>query len=261
MPGSCGRFFGNIIFNLINGIQEDFPLTKFNSAHEGLSAENLEYAMQSADDVNKYKLETPESETFKKKVIVSHLYPKEGIEEFRKGTDKGIVFINVPGDSIPEVQLNATIKNMLHRIHKLNNNEPLSDHLKNSINTYMQRYTNMTNSRFNLSILSEPNKMNEVLRFYAGEDYSRMVYHSHGNYIDNSTAVENDQVFRIEFDSIFVKNSEGQYTTLVRLSDWLDVKYEQNIHRIYSEYERGQEVLFEKYCPWFLEEKRQYGSN
>jgi hypothetical protein len=261
MPGSCGRLFGNIIFNLANGIQEDFPLTEFNSAHEGLSAENLEYAVNSADDVNSYKLETHESETFRKKVIVSHLFPKEGIEEFKKGTDKGIVFINVTGESIPEVQLNATIKNLLHRIHKLNNNEPLSERLKNSIGKYIERYAIMTNSLFTTSILSDPIKINEVLRHYASEEYSKLAYHSHGDYIDNSTVIEDDQVFRIEFDTMFVKNPEGRYTTLVRLSDWLNVEYDQNIHRIYSEYERGQEALFEKYCPWFLAEKGQDGSN
>ena len=261
MPGSCGRLFGNIIFNLVNGIPEDFPLTEFNSAHEGLSAENLEYAMQSTDDVNKHKLETLESETFRKKVIVSHLFPKEGIEEFKKRTDKGIVFINVTGESIPEVQMNATIKNLLHRIRKLNNNEPLSDRLKNSIGKYIERYAIMTDSLFTTSILSDQTKMDEVLRFYAGEEYTRMVYSSHGDYIDNSTMIEDDQVFRIEFDTMFVKNSDGRYTTLVRLSDWLGVDYNQNIHRIYSEYERGQKALFEKYCPWFLAEKGQHGSN
>ena len=51
---------------------------------------------------------------------------------------------------------------------------------------------------------------------------------------------------------MFDKNSTGQYTTLLRLSNWLGVEYNDVVHKIYADYEIGQIKLFEKYCPWFL---------
>jgi hypothetical protein len=93
--------------------------------------------------------------------------------------------------------------------------------------------------------------MYEFLKFFSGEAYTEKISLHYSPFID-STVQENEQVFRIEFDEMFDKNSTGQYTTLLRLVDWLCVEYDSDVHKIYADYEVGQDKLFEKYCPWFL---------
>ena len=249
MPGSCGRLFGSIIYKLINNISTTFPITEYNSAHHFKDATTIHFAMRSQADVGRFA--TGSSIVGDKLVVVSHLYPEEGIEELCKITDKGIVLVNVKKKYVPETLLNAAIKNILPPLQQSIDNKILPKQDDELMKMYKEQYHRLSSNTLDTTILTDPNKMYEFLKFFSGEAYTEKTSLYFSPFVD-STVQENEQVFRIEYDEMFDKNSTGQYTTLVRLADWLCVEYDSDVHKIYHDYEIGQVKLFEKYCPWFL---------
>lgn len=249
MPGARGRLFGNIIYKLINNIKADFPITEYNSAHLRTDDIEIDMAMNSVDDVMHFTTGTSIEDT--KLVIASHLYPEEGIENFSKITNKGVILINVKKENIPEIHINAVIKNIFPKLQALADGKVLSDKFHKEIEAYQERYFRLNNRELDSRVLTDAEIRREFLEFFSGEFYVNRTAPFYKNFIDTSVK-ENDQIYIIDYDGMFDKNSEGQYSTLVRLSKWLGVEYNDDVHKIYADYEIGQVKLFEKYCPWFL---------
>ena len=63
-------------------------------------------------------------------------------------------------------------------------------------------------------------------------------------------------MFQVSYNNMFERNSNGKYSTLVELANWLNVKYNDDVHNLYDVYIKGQNYVFEKYCPWFVRENK-----
>ena len=248
-PGSRGRLFGNIIYKLINSIQSNFPISQYNSAHLYIDEIKLDFAMKSYNDVRTFATSTSIDDEVP--VVVSHLYPEEGIEEFSKTTKKGIILINIKKKNIPEIHLNAAIKNIFPILRQKIDNVTITEKDAKLVEMYYNQYLKITNRELDTRVLTDKETMKAFLKFLTSDYYVEKHSLYWKQFIDNPIS-ESDQVFRIEYDELSNKNEIGQYTTLLKLSDWLGVEYNDDVHKIYTEYEEGQIKLFEKYCPWFL---------
>ena len=248
MPGSSGRLFGKIITKLVNNIKSDLTITDYNSAHISTDDFFLYWAGENYD-VTRHATEMPTDGTTP--VIISHLFPEVGITEFCKTTKKGIILINVDSKYVPKAQLNAVIKNLFPTLDEMLKGNVIVEKDHHFVEAYIRSYLKLTECVLDSTVLTDTDKRDQYLKFIASDVPVGRTTSVFKDFVNNDV-VETNQIFRIEYHRMFDKNSTGQYTTLLRLSNWLGVEYNDVVHKIYADYEIGQIKLFEKYCPWFL---------
>ena len=228
MPGSRGRFISNIIYKLVNNLSDPIEFTNLNSAHNFIDITNINFVSKASDFIPNLD---------RKKVFFTHLYPNNDWH-----SDMGVIFINVPLSSLPEVLLNAAIKNVFPKLEKQSANEELNDGEKNFIKSYKKSYPGL-----DVDLLHDANKQKEYLEFVFQDGFRHKLLYT--QFVDN----ESFDGFRIEYDTFFFKE-EGCYATLKKLCELVGVPYNVDVHNEFEEYDKTKYKLFEKYCPWFLKE-------
>ena len=252
IPGSCGRLIGNIVYKLISNDLTKIELTEYNSAHNSIDSANFHFAM------NKDRLLEMAADSFEKNnmpIVINHLSFDEGLVNFSKTTNKNIISIKLNDENLSEVSLNAVIKNVFPRLLQVLNNKPLSEREQWVVDIHTQQYLNLAGKKLEPEILVDPQKMQEYLEFIVSEPRVNIFRNHYRNFIED-TFPKNKKMFQVSYNNMFERNSNGKYSTLVELANWLNVKYNDDVHNLYDVYIKGQNYVFEKYCPWFVRENK-----
>jgi hypothetical protein len=227
MPGCRGRLIANIIYRLINNIDVPMEFTELNSAHVNIDYINLNYT------TNPTMLP---AKTDKNQVYWTHMYPNSDWS-----SNFGKVIITADSSSIPEILLNAAIKNIFPKLEKQSKGIALDQVESKFMSVYKRMY-----GELDPNILIDSIKQQQFLQVVANDGFGHRIAYS--EFIDNTEPIG----YQIEYKDMFnIEN--GKYTTLVGLSNYLGIEYNQAIHLEYAEYDRDKFNIFQKYCPWFLQ--------
>ena len=228
MPGARGRLITNILYKLANNESTTIVFTEHNSAHNSIEGWNMRYV----SDVSQI---LPMSHL--KSVFFTHLYPTWEIS-----SNTGVVFINVPEYKLPEVCLNAVIKNIVAKVEFIKNGGVLDDTQMALLKTYEKvlpkKYTDLLddNNLYEFFVIILKLLVPKVSSIY-------------GEFIENDS-LANVNILNVDYDKMFDKEN-GKYVFLKQLTSWLELDYNSDIHNIYEQYDLDKFNIFEKYCPWF----------
>jgi hypothetical protein len=228
MPGARGRLIANIVYKLANNEPSDIVFTEHNSAHTHID----DWDMQYISDINQTY-----SKIGKKPVFFTHLYPT-----WNNKPNIGVIFINVNKDSIEEVCLNAVIKNVIAKIEFLNSGGKFDE----TQTKFMKVYEQFLPKNY-VDILNDKDILRDFLQNIKTE-FVPMVTSFYSSFIDNPS-LKNTDAFVIDYDKMFDKEN-GKYIVLKQLTTWMKVEYDNDIHKIYEQYDTEKYNIFEKYCPW-----------
>jgi hypothetical protein len=229
MPGARGRLIANIVYKLANNESSPIVFTEHNSAHTHVDNWDMEYVT----DVNQTYLKTG-----KKPVFFTHVYPTSNVSP-----SSGIIFINVGQASVEEVCLNAVIKNVITKIEYLNH----GGEFDSTQTKFMQVYEQFLPKNY-VDVLSNEDSLRSFLQNITTK-FVPLAASFYRNFIDNSF-IRDTGAFVIDYENMFDKEN-NKYVVLNRLTEWLGVSYNDDIHNLYEQYDLNKFNIFEKYCPWF----------
>jgi hypothetical protein len=230
MPGARGRLFANLIYKLANNDPTPIVLTEQNSAHNFIDTWDMKYV---SDIKNIYTSEHT------KPVFFTHLYPSLEDNSSKTGT----IFINVSSSKVVEVCMNAVIKNVISKIEFLQDGISWDETQR----TFMKTYDRFLPDNY-IDILTDTDKMQEFFKHIQQSSIplSKSYYK---NFIENNE-LRNTKVLFIDYEKMFDREN-GKYIVLKRLTDWMELSYNDEIHSIYEQYDLNKFNIFKKYCPWF----------
>jgi hypothetical protein len=233
IPGARGRLIANILYKLANNESTPITFTEHNSAHNSIEDWNMIYVSEANQILPMPHL---------KSVFFTHLYPTWEIS-----SNTGVVIINVPEYKLPEVCLNATIKNTVAKVEFMRDGGVLDDRQMAFLKTYEKLYPKNVLPDNYLNLLDDNNlheffvSVVKLLVPYISNNFSK--------FIKNDSLV-GDNILNVDYDKMFDKEN-GKYVFLKQLTSWLELDYNSDIHNIYEQYDLDKFNIFEKYCPWF----------
>lgn len=250
-PGSSGRFIANIVFQMKNSVEKTLNLTEENSAHNDNNyCDHSKIKFPNGDqsvDVNlddsgifKYINFLP-SETVN--IFHTHKFPRFSDWSINPNKDSfKIIIITIDKESSAEVCGNALIKNTISLLKKSKEELTLSE--KIWISATKRRW--IVENRYFLTpgVYDDPEIFKKsVKRFQTRKDV---------NEFTNAEISEEfgDAILVLKYKELFTKDKQGNFITLLKLSQWLDVPITENIISEYEKYAQGRINLIQTKMPW-----------
>lgn len=250
-PGSSGRFLANIVYCLVNDIEEDIRFDNVNSSHETtLFKCNIDFSSIPAIDDHQSKsnyiqlfrhLNFLDSDYVP--VLPTHSYPvTEDLDSNPfKNTFKMIV-IGLKKNDLMEVNTNHIIKNIW----------PLLDKLKKhgfaGLSEVDKAYLDHTiKSMADLKINLLKLERSEVIEQYSSAASQMQLDQSYIRFIDpviDPRYIANTLV--IQYNDLFIETSTG-FKGLDILSKWLNVLPSQHIIEVYKKYVEGRNLIHKRF--------------
>lgn len=255
-PGASGRFISGIIFRMKNDVSTTLELTKENSAHN-----DIIFTDSGLSDVNKIKFPSMghsiEVNQFHKGLFkyvnflpadnTNVLYSHEPISfsEWKTNINKDsfkTIIITLDEESLLEVCGNTVIKNTVSILKKPF--EKLTRRERHHFLTTKKTWESHFKRPRTVEVFDEP--------IFFKESVKRLTYNNRTkNFIDVKIPQEfKDKVLELKYKELFIKDQQGNFITLLKLSEWLNAPITENIVAEYEKYAQGRIDLIQTKMPW-----------
>jgi hypothetical protein len=242
-PGCAGRFISSIVYRMKNDVNKQIKLTEENSAHvenewnkDKIIASDITLHTNLFKDINFL----PDDNL---NVLPTHHYPNFddwAINPNRNSFDT--IVITMDKNSLLEVCGNIAIKNFIACLKKPRETLPL--HSRMTLAMAIKFYEKEFKRPATVAELENPvNFKNYVFKRYNNTADSEFFN------LDIPNEFK-DKVLELKYNELFIKDDKGNFITLLKLANWLNVTVTDSIVLEYEKYAQGRIDLIKTKMHW-----------
>ena len=249
-PGTTGRFISSIVYRMKNNVDKIIELTEENSAHV-----NNDYCFHDAIKFPGAE-HTPISFTYEKLFRYIHFLPYDKINvytaheplnfaDWSNNPNKSLfdtILITVDLESKTEIFGNILLKNTIPNLKAPLNKVGFFD--KIALRRISRLWQRNFRTALTAEILEQPDNLHKLAMLSNNPKF--LLFSSIGEIPEEF----NNRVLELKYKELFLKDSQGNFVTLLKLAEYLNTDITDNIVKEYEKYAQGRDNLIKTKMPW-----------